>query len=364
MTRLALALVLLLAAPSAASASKLSVVMADGCLGNVACTKYRGLPPVPITTFQAAPGEVNRVSVRRVGGLFLVRDEGAVVDVEAPCTRADDEHSAYCQLTLGSPGLPGFAALLGDGDDTLRFTGDLEVETSTTGGAGDDVIQGGRQNDAIDGGAGSDGMTGGGGLDELLYATRTAPVRVDLVAGTGGEAWERDRVGGFELLVGGRGDDVLRGAGRAETIDGGAGDDVLSGRGSYDTMFGGTGADRLLGGTDNDRLYGDPAQGDDVYTPIIRLRPDVLLGGRGDDFLFDTGGRNIFRGGPGADFLEGGAGPDRMDAGPGRDSVQARGGGRDRVRCGSGRDAAETDRRDARRSCELREIPPPPPESG
>src|SRR5918995_581739 len=119
MTRLALALVLLLAVPSAASASKLSVVLADGCQGDLACSKYGGAPPVPITTFQAAPGEVNRVSVRRVGGLFLVRDDGAVLTPEAPCKRADDEHSAYCQLTEGAPGLHGFGALLGDGDDTL-----------------------------------------------------------------------------------------------------------------------------------------------------------------------------------------------------------------------------------------------------
>jgi len=54
--RLALAAVLLLlAAPATASASKVSVVLADGCQGDVACSKYGGAPPVPITTVQGAP---------------------------------------------------------------------------------------------------------------------------------------------------------------------------------------------------------------------------------------------------------------------------------------------------------------------
>ena len=67
--------------------------------------------------------------------------------------------------------------------------------------------------------------------------------------------------------------------------------------------------------------------------------------------LYDTGGRNTYVGGPGADMLEGGAEPTGWTPAPAR-TVVARGGGRDRVRCGSGQDRARTDRRDTRRSCE------------
>ena len=351
--RLVLAIAILLALPGTASASKVSVVLADGCRGDTACTKDGGAPPVPVTTFAGAAGEANLVGVRREGGVFVVRDDGAALTAESPCVLSD-AHSAACPITEGSPGIPGFAAVLGDGDDRASIAGDLGVETSISGGPGNDEIDGGAENDAIDGGTGSDRMLGGGGTDEVSYATRTARVVADLAAEIGGETGESDGLTGFEVLVGGRGDDLLAGAGGPETIDGGEGDDEIRGRPGDDTLFGGEGADRLTGQTGDDRLYGDPPQGDDYYTPIIRLRPDRLVGGRGDDLLNDTGGRNTYLGGPGADVLEGGANADRMDAGSGPDRVFARGGGRDRVRCGAGRDRARTDRRDTRRSCERR----------
>lgn len=356
--RLALAVALLLALPATASASKVSVVLADGCNGDVACSKYGGAPPVPVTTFEGAAGEANLVGVGRDGPDFIVRDDGALLAAESPCTSLD-AHTVRCPVTAGYGAIPGFAAALGDGDDRVTMAGHLGVEASISGGEGEDMVEGGDENDAIDGGAGRDRLLGGGGVDELSYATRTAPVVVDLAAGSGGEAGEADAVAGFETLVGGSGGDVLRAAGVNETIDGGAGDDVLRGRGGDDALYGGTGADRLYGQAGDDSLYGDPEQGDDVYTPIIRLLADRLDGGRGDDVLYDTGGRNTYVGGPGADILAGGRGPDRMDAGPGPDVVDARGGGRDRVRCGPGRDLARTDRRDTRRSCE-RSRPPRP----
>ena len=349
--RLALALAVLLALPASASASKVSVVMADGCQGDVACSKYGGAPPVPITTFEGAAGEANRVTVSRQGSEFLVRDDGAVLTAESPCTSVD-AHSARCPVTNGFQGLHGFAAALGDGDDGFGIIGDLQVETSLFGGDGRDAIEGGTEPDEIDGGPGADRLLAGGGEDVLSFATRTAPVTIDLATGAAGEAGEGDEASGFEVVVGGTGADVLRGAGGPETLDGGDGADVLRGRGGDDALFGGTGADRLAGNAGDDRLYGDPGQGDDVYTPIVRLLPDRLDGGSGDDALYDTGGRNVYLGGPGADLLEGGEDADRMFGGAGPDRVFARGGGRDRVRCGSGRDFARTDRRDSRRSCE------------
>ncbi len=351
--RLALALAVLLALPASASASKVSVVMADGCQGDVACSKYGGAPPVPITTFEGAPGEANRVTVARDGDEFVVRDDGAVLTADAPC-RNTDARGARCPVTEGFQGLHGFAAALGDGDDVLGILGDLQVDTSLSGGDGGDAIEGGAEPDEIDGGPGADRLLAGGGEDVLSFATRAAPVTVDLATGAAGEAGEGDEVSGFEVSVGGAGADVLRGASGAETLDGGDGADVLRGRGGDDAIFGGTGADRLAGQAGDDRLFGDPGQGDGVYTPIIRLLPDRLDGGAGDDALYDTGGRNVYLGGPGADLLEGGEDADRMSGGAGPDRVFARGGGRDRVRCGTGRDRARTDRRDTRRSCERR----------
>ena len=348
--RALLAALLLLAFPAAASASSVSVFQADGCAGDIVCSKYSGAPPVPVTTFQGAPGEANRVTIARSGGDFLVRDDGATLTAVAPCASVD-AHNARCPVTEGSPGVRGLAADLGDGDDQLAIAGDPVVETSILAGPGADVVQGGEGNDRITGGPGDDRLLGGGGFDDLLYATE-ADVVVDLARGTGGAAGEADTLAGFETLVGGDGDDVLTGAGPAEVIDGGEGADVVRGGGGADRLFGGVGADALLGQAGDDELFGDPGQGDGYYTPIIRLRPDRLVGGRGDDKLYDTGGANTYVGGPGRDFLEGGTGRDSMDAGPGRDRVSAQGGRRDAVRCGSGLDRARLDGRDAARGCE------------
>src|SRR5918995_3122470 len=111
MLRSILAALALLLLPATASASKVSVVLADGCQGDVACSKYGGAPPVPITTFEGAAGEANRVTVARSGGDFLIRDDGAVLAAEAPCTSLD-AHNARCPVTEGFQGLHAFAAAL------------------------------------------------------------------------------------------------------------------------------------------------------------------------------------------------------------------------------------------------------------
>src|SRR5690349_4417165 len=211
-------LALLLVLPATASASKVSVVMADGCQGDVACSKYGGAPPVPITTVVGGPGEANRVGVSRSGDAFVVRDDGAVLTAEAPCSVVD-AHSARCPVTEDYQGLRGFAAVLGDGDDAFT-AGELGAGAEVSGGDGTDAIEGSGGNDRIDGGPGDDRLLGGGGYDELSYATRRAPVTVDLARETGGGAGETDGLGAFEVLVGGRGADVLRGSAGDEVIDG------------------------------------------------------------------------------------------------------------------------------------------------
>ena len=47
--RALLAAVIVLAFPATASASTVSVFQADGCAGDIVCSKYSGAPPVPVT---------------------------------------------------------------------------------------------------------------------------------------------------------------------------------------------------------------------------------------------------------------------------------------------------------------------------
>jgi Ca2+-binding RTX toxin-like protein len=340
-----------LAAP--AHAGTVSVMTRDSCNGDLACSKYAQGFPVPYTAFAGGPGEANRLVVTRVGADFLLRDTGAALRAEAPCTSVD-AGTARCPVTEGRFGIPGLSLAMGDGDDTALLGGGLEVVSWLSGGDGDDALTGGDGPEQVDGGPGSDTLQGGGGVDILTYADRSAPVLVDLATGTGGGVGERDDLGGFETVVGGKAADHLRGGPADDVLDGAQGADRVDGGGGDDEVFGGTGTDRLSGGAGADRLFGDPAQGDDYYTPTFPWGHDRLYGGPGDDQLYDTGGRNTFSGGAGDDLLEGGVGSDRLRGGAGADAIDARDGARDDLRCGTGLDRTRTDRRDRLRGCERR----------
>jgi hypothetical protein len=101
-------------------------------------------------------------------------------------------------------------------------------------------------------------------------------------------------------IVGGDGDDTLRGTPDADVICGLQGNDTLRGRGGKDLLVGGDGNDRTAGGKGADQLRGEPGS-------------DSLRGGRGRDSL---------SGGPGRDVLTGGKGRDRCRGGPVRRSCE------------------------------------------
>ena len=264
----------------------------------------------------------------------VLGDAGAPVSAGSGCA-AIDPNTVRCSAGLG---LPAIAIDAGDGDDTLAateaninmtaFGGDgadrltgagtlsggpgNDVLTSVDfgpcskqeycgetliGGPGDDVLHGGGGNDGLIGDGGNDVLDGGPGGDTASYSGSTTAVRVDLAAGTAdGAGGERDRLTGVENVIGGAGDDALRGDDEPNLLVGGAGDDRVDGRGG------------------NDRL--GPDTGRDVGA-------DVLRGGAGDDTLY-SGGR--------AFTLSGGAGNDHLSGVVGS-VLTARA-----VRCGSGRD--------------------------
>jgi Ca2+-binding RTX toxin-like protein len=110
------------------------------------------------------------------------------------------------------------------------------------GAAGADSLLGRAGNDLLDGGGGPDDMSGGSdGGDRASYATRTAPVTVDLDASAddGGSADGRaDRVRpDIEQLAGGSRGDALTGSSAANILDGGLGADTLLGLGGSDSLL-------------------------------------------------------------------------------------------------------------------------------
>lgn len=174
--------------------------------------------------------------------------------------------TAVCSNAAASPTV--LCTLKGnDGDDTL------------IGSAHRDLLEGGNGNDTLGSGLGNDTVIGGAGIDTVSYSDRSNAVKVSLdatklwEAGQNGEPGENDSLAtDIENLVGGAGDDFLRGSSAANIIRGGAGTDIIEGALGNDSLYGEADADRLYGSPGNDMLVGGAGA-------------DVLVGGDGDDFL-------------------------------------------------------------------------------
>jgi RTX calcium-binding nonapeptide repeat (4 copies) len=192
------------AAPSAASAATVSVSMGG-------------------TSFTAAPGEANNLTVSQTSTFFQqyvkFSDTGvSSVTAGQGCSQVGAT-TVLCQISWFSH----YSVDLGDGNDTLN---DQLMQSPLTvkGGDGDDVINGGGGSDTIDGGAGNDTITGGGGNDKI----------------TGGDG--------------------------TDNIDGGAGNDTISARdGVADTIVCGSGIDTVI--SDYTDSAGSDCETIDATTP-------------------------------------------------------------------------------------------------
>ena len=193
----------------------------NSCGGDLACSKYDGGYPVPIVTYDAAPGEANRVTVSRAGDTITAgrsgrhgHGGGAVPHGRrAPAHMSRAQRRAWPQPTLFEI----FDVRLGDGADTLAITGSLGAATTLDAGDGDDVLTGGPDADILVGGLGADRLDGGAGADLLSFAARTDDVMVVVPARRTSDG---DTFKGIESIAGGEGDDRLLGGSRADEFSG------------------------------------------------------------------------------------------------------------------------------------------------
>lgn len=140
------------------------------------------------------------------------------------------------------------------GNDKVTVSGGVTEHATIRGGPGNDSLVGGDEADTLDGGAGGDTMRGGAGLDTVDYSSRTANVTIG--PGTlsdDGEAGEGDNVAtDIETILGGGGNDHIKGTSAANLLWGNFGNDTLLGFGGNDTLEGSVGLDRLDGGSGTD----------------------------------------------------------------------------------------------------------------
>lgn len=174
---------------------------------------------------------------------------------------------------------------------------------------GENLLNGGPGDDTLDGRGAPDVLIGGGGNDTVTYADRTEAVTatIDGTANDGGDSdlnvvsLRRDSIEpDVENLIGGSGNDTLRGSDAVNALTGGGGDDSLYGGGANDTLSGGSGNDKLEGAGGDDTLGGEAGA-------------DSLDGGTGNDSLDGGADGDSLAGGLGADSIAGGDGTDVAD---------------------------------------------------
>ena len=251
-----------------------------------------------VMTFEAGPGEANRVFViRDSDGMHLI-DTAVAVTAGGGCTQ-ENGNEAFCasdDLTLLE-----IDVVADDENDyvDLRPAG-LYLASQLDGGDGDDTLYGGFgfAGDVFDGGTGADTF-GGNGDGTVDYSERTNPVTVTVgdELANDGEAGEGDFVPagirqvygghaadtlivmnapnvGTAYLNGGEGNDHISAlqVNSTSIVDGNAGDDVLRTVGPDGTIFGGSGDDVLSGGHHGQALWGQSGE-------------DTLRGHGGRDLL-------------------------------------------------------------------------------
>jgi Ca2+-binding RTX toxin-like protein len=303
-------------------------------------------PDAAVVQYVAGPGEANHITVNQVfpPSGFEITDTGATISVGAGCVSISP-NTARCSypdcavtfnlgdgadfLSLGSDGPCYGAYRAGAGNDTIVAGNETTSQEYLFGGPGDDTLRGRGGEDVLYGGLGGDTLSGGTScsnetagqclaeIDKVTYATRTNDVIIDTDGvANDGEQFEGDMVGDdFEIIVGGHGSDVLVGTSTSTSF-------VFDTPYPFGpTLLGGAGNDILRGGRAGNRLSGGSGN-------------DVLRGGRGRDWLSGRTGNDRLGGGRGRDVLRGGQG---------RDVFFAQDGQVDRVYGGSEHDTARVD---------------------
>ena len=208
---------------------------------------------------------------------------------------------------------------MGDGNNTVKFTGNVTADVTITGGSGNDtidlsgvhvdpVITLGDGNNVITGAASDTTITVGNG-NNIITGTSG---RLTIYAGSGNNT-----------IIGGTGADVIIVGTGDNTIWGGQGNDTIVAGGGNNTIWGGQGDNQvsIVNGAGNNVIFGNgPNRPTDPSTTTITATQisdnassasdgnNIIVGGNGDDYIFGGGGNNTITGGAGHDVIFGSTG--------------------------------------------------------
>ena len=290
-------------------------------------------------------GEVNSVTVVRIGDSYQITDTTATLFASDPCTVDASGHVATCPVPAADPTTPPFGFSLGGQDDTISNQA-ADGRVTISGEAGDDTLTGGAAADFIDGSVGYDDVHGGDG-DDMLFDGPDED-RVD-----GGAGRDNLQAGdGADDLLGGPGEDTADYGVRLDPVTVILDDQPNDGEeDEFDYVAGDV--ENVRGGDADDRLIGNDAAN---YLLAGNERERRNRGGRrGGRAQRGRRKRRARRGRRTRQHLR--PGRRRPDRGPGRE--------KDSIRCGVGTDSVVADYNDSVNvDCELVDrspAPPPPP---
>ncbi|WP_338832174.1 calcium-binding protein [Bradyrhizobium sp. 27S5] len=183
----------------------------------------------------------------------------------------------------------------------------------------DDTLTGDAGNNNLRGGLGADALDGGAGNDIAEYITASAGLLVSLAnpALNTGEA-----AGDTYISIEG-----LRGSDFNDTLIGDAGDNLLDGAGGADSLVGGAGNDIYILNDPGDVITENLGEGTD--TAVVTGNFNYTLAANVENLTIETSANvsgtgnalaNVITGGAGNNVLDGGIGADTMAGGLGNDT--------------------------------------------
>jgi len=262
---------------------------------------------------------------RITGNLFLGNGSDRVVNtgtILGVVNLSDVLTTGAINDTVVNYGLISGDVLLGNGNDTYRSRGG-QVDGTVFGGAGDDLYIVDQADLAISDSNGNDTVRA-----SVDFALSFGMDRLEFV-GPGGRIGTGNT--DANTIVGGVGDDLLRGAGGADMLfdGGGAGNDTLAGGDGDDVLISNNGDDVVEGGGGFDTLtlssgavilgwavnLGSASAVQDGVRSLVVRGIERVEGDFGNDTMTGNALANHLSGGFGADRLNGGGGDDTLVGG-------------------------------------------------